>query len=266
MPLFSFCWIGRAQHRMIHTVRICTVNCWRDTTSSTRRWVRWLSNGWSVRRGLMIMLMSRYILLAGNVNVVLVAFFHGLASDTSFACFQLLFKVEGQNLTNQRTEPHKSLINRNVSRSTSHSVFIINLHTWFCLLQSSLLSGGKWVSPFFNKMSLRTKQRMLKEDAEIFKQKRFFEEQVIFSPNQILLTLWTYWEFKKKVVVASVPKLKPACPVLSWQLMELRLNWIWYLLYSWLTWKLPIQSPIAQNLYTVPLDSVITVENISQVY
>ncbi|XP_016402026.1 protein FAM193A-like isoform X1 [Sinocyclocheilus rhinocerous] len=56
---------------------------------------------------------------------------------------QLLFKVEGQNLTNQRAEPHKSLINRN--------------------------------------MSLRTKQRMLKEDAEIFKQKRFFEEQ--FLPN-----------------------------------------------------------------------------------
>ena len=27
---------------------------------------------------------------------------------------QLLFKVEGQNLTNQRTEPHKSLISKNV--------------------------------------------------------------------------------------------------------------------------------------------------------
>lgn len=39
-------------------------------------------------------------------------------------CFmQLLFKVEGQNLTNQRTEPHKSLINRNVS--------IIHVNSWF---------------------------------------------------------------------------------------------------------------------------------------
>ncbi|ROL42581.1 Protein FAM193A [Anabarilius grahami] len=61
---------------------------------------------------------------------------------------QLLFKVEGQNLTNQRTEPHKSLINRN--------------------------------------MSLRTKQRMLKEDAEIFKQKRFFEEQFLLNSKKSL--------------------------------------------------------------------------------
>ncbi|XP_073718987.1 protein FAM193A isoform X2 [Misgurnus anguillicaudatus] len=61
---------------------------------------------------------------------------------------QLLFKVEGQNLTNQRTEPHKSLINRN--------------------------------------MSLKTKQRMLKEDAEIFKQKRFFEEPFLSSSKTSL--------------------------------------------------------------------------------
>lgn len=27
----------------------------------------------------------------------------------------MLFKVEGQNITNQRTEPHKSLISKNVS-------------------------------------------------------------------------------------------------------------------------------------------------------
>ncbi len=51
---------------------------------------------------------------------------------------------------------------------------------------------------------------MLKEDAEIFKQKRFFEEQVIFS-----------FEIVKKVVEASVPKLKPACTVCSCQLMKL---------------------------------------------
>ncbi|XP_029010862.1 protein FAM193A isoform X2 [Betta splendens] len=52
---------------------------------------------------------------------------------------QLLFKVEGQSLSNQRTEPHKSLISKN---------------------------------------TLKTKQRMLKEDWEFFKQRRFLEEQL----------------------------------------------------------------------------------------
>ncbi|XP_075889968.1 protein FAM193A isoform X1 [Nelusetta ayraudi] len=52
---------------------------------------------------------------------------------------QLLFKVEGQGVTNQRTEPHKSLISKN---------------------------------------TLKTKQRMLKEDWEFFKQRRFIEEQL----------------------------------------------------------------------------------------
>nr|XP_020469970.1 protein FAM193A isoform X2 [Monopterus albus] len=52
---------------------------------------------------------------------------------------QLLFKVEGQSLTNQRTAPHKSLISKN---------------------------------------TLKTKQRMLKEDWEFFKQRRFIEEQL----------------------------------------------------------------------------------------
>ncbi|XP_074518804.1 protein FAM193A isoform X5 [Halichoeres trimaculatus] len=52
---------------------------------------------------------------------------------------QLLLKVEGQSLTNQRTEPHKSLISKN---------------------------------------TLKTKQRMLKEDWEFFKQRRFIEEQL----------------------------------------------------------------------------------------
>lgn len=51
---------------------------------------------------------------------------------------QLLFKVEGQSVTNQRTEPHKSLVSKN---------------------------------------TLKTKQRMLKEDWEFFKQRRFLEEQ-----------------------------------------------------------------------------------------
>ncbi|XP_054912511.1 protein FAM193A isoform X1 [Poeciliopsis prolifica] len=54
---------------------------------------------------------------------------------------QLLFKVEGQSLTNQKTEPHKSLISKN---------------------------------------TLKAKQRMLKEDWEFFKQRRFIEEQ---QPN-----------------------------------------------------------------------------------
>ncbi|XP_077425898.1 protein FAM193A isoform X2 [Vanacampus margaritifer] len=48
---------------------------------------------------------------------------------------QLLFKVEGQSFTNQRTEPHKS-------------------------------------------PTLKTKQRMLKEDWEFFKQRRYIEEQL----------------------------------------------------------------------------------------
>ncbi|CAN9510570.1 unnamed protein product [Ophioblennius macclurei] len=52
---------------------------------------------------------------------------------------QLLFKVDGQSVNNQRTEPHKSLISKN---------------------------------------TLKTKQRMLKEDWEFFKQRRFIEEQI----------------------------------------------------------------------------------------
>ncbi|XP_055014701.1 LOW QUALITY PROTEIN: protein FAM193A [Boleophthalmus pectinirostris] len=55
---------------------------------------------------------------------------------------QLLFKVEGQSLTYQRTEPHKSLVSKN---------------------------------------TLKAKQRMLKEDWEFFKQRRFLEEQM---PNK----------------------------------------------------------------------------------
>ncbi|XP_061840114.1 protein FAM193A isoform X1 [Nerophis lumbriciformis] len=52
---------------------------------------------------------------------------------------QLLFKVEGQSFTNQRTESHKSLVGKN---------------------------------------TLKTKQRMLKEDWELFKQRRYREEQL----------------------------------------------------------------------------------------
>ncbi|XP_051941070.1 protein FAM193A isoform X2 [Hippocampus zosterae] len=52
---------------------------------------------------------------------------------------QLLFKVEGQSFTNQRTEPHKSPVGKN---------------------------------------TLKTKQRLLKEDWEFFKQRRYIEEQL----------------------------------------------------------------------------------------
>ncbi|XP_057699803.1 protein FAM193A isoform X1 [Corythoichthys intestinalis] len=51
---------------------------------------------------------------------------------------QLLFKVEGQSFSDQRTEPHKSPLGKN---------------------------------------TLKTKQRMLKEDWESFKQRRYVEEQ-----------------------------------------------------------------------------------------
>ncbi|KAM9818309.1 protein FAM193A isoform 3-T3 [Syngnathus typhle] len=52
---------------------------------------------------------------------------------------QLLFKVEGQSFTNQRSEPHKSPVGKN---------------------------------------TLKTKQRLLKEDWEFFKQRRYVEEQL----------------------------------------------------------------------------------------
>lgn len=88
-------------------------------------------------------LLERYHQLDQEMSAVALEWLECEKRIDDYVDEQLLFKVEGQNLTNQRTEPHKSLINRN--------------------------------------MSLRTKQRMLKEDAEIFKQKRFFEEQ--FQPN-----------------------------------------------------------------------------------
>lgn len=88
-------------------------------------------------------LLERYHQLDQEMSAVALEWLECEKRIDDYVDEQLLFKVEGQNLTNQRTEPHKSLINRN--------------------------------------MSLRTKQRMLKEDAEIFKHKRFFEEQ--FQPN-----------------------------------------------------------------------------------
>ncbi|XP_060729132.1 protein FAM193A isoform X2 [Tachysurus vachellii] len=85
---------------------------------------------------------------------------------------QLLFKVEGQNLTNQRTEPHKSLISKN--------------------------------------MSLRTKQRMLKEDGEIFKQRRFFEEQFLQNSKKSLAGDNTFTDTVKQMLSSRLSI--PDCP------------------------------------------------------
>ena len=38
-----------------------------------------------------------------------------LVKTEDVTVLQLLFKVEGQSVTNQRTEPHKSLISKNVT-------------------------------------------------------------------------------------------------------------------------------------------------------
>ncbi|KAL7877176.1 hypothetical protein SRHO_G00038190 [Serrasalmus rhombeus] len=85
---------------------------------------------------------------------------------------QLLFKVEGQNLTNQRTEPHKSLISKN--------------------------------------MSLRTKQRMLKEDGEIFKQRRFFEEQFLQNSKKSMAGDSTFTDTVKQMLSSRLSI--PDCP------------------------------------------------------
>ncbi|KAF7710084.1 protein FAM193A [Silurus meridionalis] len=85
---------------------------------------------------------------------------------------QLLFKVDGQNLTNQHTEPHKSLISKN--------------------------------------MSLRTKQRMLKEDGEIFKQRRFFEEQFLQNSKKFLAGDSTFTDTVKQMLSSRLSI--PDCP------------------------------------------------------
>ncbi|XP_036372943.1 protein FAM193A isoform X2 [Megalops cyprinoides] len=85
-------------------------------------------------------LLESYHQLDQEMNVVAVEWLECEKRIDDYVDEQLLFKVEGQNHTNQRTEPHKSLISKN--------------------------------------MSLKTKQRMLKEDWEFFKQRRFIEEQL----------------------------------------------------------------------------------------
>ncbi|XP_028834359.1 protein FAM193A isoform X2 [Denticeps clupeoides] len=92
-------------------------------------------------------LLERYHQLDQEMSVVAVEWLECEKRIDDYVDEQLLFKVDGQNLTNQRTEPHKSLISKN--------------------------------------MSLKTKQRMLKEDWEFFKQRRFIEEQLNNSKKSI---------------------------------------------------------------------------------
>lgn len=73
--------------------------------------------------------------------------------------------MEGQGVTNQRTEPHKSLISKNVSPD-SYSARLRSSH--HCTHKKNDA----------HHQTLKTKQRMLKEDWEFFKQRRFIEEQV----------------------------------------------------------------------------------------
>lgn len=81
--------------------------------------------------------------------------------------------MEGQGLTNQRTEPHKSLISKNVSQFNNNSFKLQIL--WFIDIYILLCTNKKKIA---NLQTLKTKQRMLKEDWEFFKQRRFIEEQV----------------------------------------------------------------------------------------
>ncbi|KAJ8407469.1 hypothetical protein AAFF_G00273260 [Aldrovandia affinis] len=92
-------------------------------------------------------LLERYHELDQEMNVVAVEWLECEKRIDDYVDEQLLFKVEGQNHTNQRTEPHKSLVSKN--------------------------------------MSLKTKQRMLKEDWEFFKQRRFIEEQLTNSKKSL---------------------------------------------------------------------------------
>ncbi|KAJ8281034.1 hypothetical protein GJAV_G00062620 [Gymnothorax javanicus] len=92
-------------------------------------------------------LLERYHQLDQEMNVVSVEWLECEKRIDDYVDEQLLFKVEGQNHTNQRTEPHKSLISKN--------------------------------------MSLKTKQRLLKEDWEFFKQRRFIEEQLTNSKKSL---------------------------------------------------------------------------------
>lgn len=96
----------------------------------------------------------------------------------------MLFKVEGQNITNQRTEPHKSLISKNVSEMKTLcdclDIFFSVFDLWHFSLCWFLLSACF--------QTLKTKQGMLKEDWEFFKQRRFIEEQV----RHVIMTLSFY--------------------------------------------------------------------------
>ncbi|KAJ8382963.1 hypothetical protein SKAU_G00037410 [Synaphobranchus kaupii] len=88
-------------------------------------------------------LLESYQQLDREMNSVAVEWLDCEKRIDAYVDEQLLVKVEGQNHTHQRKEPHKSLVNKN--------------------------------------MPLKTKQQILKEDWEFFKQRRFVEEQLTNS-------------------------------------------------------------------------------------
>ncbi|KAI4884490.1 hypothetical protein NFI96_030927 [Prochilodus magdalenae] len=110
--------------------------------------------------------------LEGEMKAVAVEWMECEKRIDDYVDEQLLFKVEGQNLANQRTEPHKSLISKN--------------------------------------MSLRTKQRMLKEDGDIFKQRRFFEEPFLQNNKKSLAGDSTFTDTVKQMLSSRLSI--PDCP------------------------------------------------------
>ncbi|XP_061108644.1 protein FAM193A-like isoform X3 [Conger conger] len=83
-------------------------------------------------------LLQTYQDLDREMNIVAVEWLECEKRIDNYVDEQLLYKVEGQNHTHPKKEPHKSLVSRN---------------------------------------PLRTKQQILKEDWEFFKQRRFVEDQ-----------------------------------------------------------------------------------------
>lgn len=176
-----------ARSPTIPTMKICTETYWKATSSYSRRWLLWLLNGKSVKRGLMTMWMNRYT-HSSHTRAQLHWYSsitknkHWLRVLIKLLFLQLLFKVEGQSLTNQRTEPHKSLISKNVSvviKSNWYQCLQFNFHICLVLRDLVLFSSPS--------QTLKSKQRMLKEDWEFFKQRKFIEEQVLLLNT---VSLW----------------------------------------------------------------------------
>ncbi|XP_064201251.1 protein FAM193A-like isoform X1 [Anguilla rostrata] len=92
-------------------------------------------------------LLESYQQLDREMNVVAVEWLECEKRIDDYVDEQLLFKGEGQNHTHQKKEPHKSLVSKN--------------------------------------MPLKTKQQLLKEDWEFFKQRRFIEDQLSGSRKPV---------------------------------------------------------------------------------